>query len=93
MQPNFSGLPKRRCGAPCSHTDYGCSKLALTLQSGALEFPEVAQIRSWGCQCVGKILRKIFGLVQDENGIWRIRKNHELNELTGNADIVKIYKK
>ena len=32
-----------------------------------------------------KILRKTFGPVQDENGIWRIRKIHEL---TGNADIV-----
>jgi hypothetical protein len=39
-----------------------------------------------------KILRKIFGPVQDENGIWRIRKNRELNELIGNADS-KIYKK
>ena len=36
-----------------------------------------------------KILRKIFGPVQDENGIWRIRKNHDLNEVTGNADIVR----
>jgi len=36
-----------------------------------------------------KILRKIFGPVQDENGFWRIRKNHELNELIGNADIVR----
>ena len=39
-----------------------------------------------------KILRKIFGLVQDENGIWRIRKNHELYELVGNADIVRFIK-
>ena len=39
-----------------------------------------------------KILRKIFGPVEDENGIWRIRKNHELNELTGNADIVRFIK-
>jgi hypothetical protein len=30
--------------------------------------------------------------VQDENGIWRIRKNHELNELIGNADIVRFIK-
>ena len=36
-----------------------------------------------------KILRKIFDPVQDENGIWGIRKNHELNELIGNADIVR----
>jgi len=40
-----------------------------------------------------KTLRKIFGPVQDENGIWRIRKNHELNELTGNADFVRFIKK
>ena len=39
-----------------------------------------------------KILRKLFGPVQDENGIWRIRKNHELNELIGNADIVRFIK-
>ena len=36
-----------------------------------------------------KILRKLFGLVQDEKGIWRIRKNHELKELK----LSKIYKK
>jgi hypothetical protein len=39
-----------------------------------------------------KILRKIFGPVQDVNGIWRIKKNHELNELIGNADIVRFIK-
>jgi len=39
-----------------------------------------------------KILRKIFGTVQDENGIWRIRKNHELNELIGNTDMVRFIK-
>jgi hypothetical protein len=39
-----------------------------------------------------KILRKIFGLVQDEIGIWRIRKNHELNELIGNSDIIRFIK-
>jgi len=39
-----------------------------------------------------KILRKIFGPVQDENGFWRIRKNHKLNELIGNADIVRFIK-
>ena len=39
-----------------------------------------------------KILRKIFGPLQDGNGIWRIRKNHELNELIGNADIVGFIK-
>jgi hypothetical protein len=30
--------------------------------------------------------------VQDGNGIWRIRKNRELNELMGNADIVRFIK-
>ena len=39
-----------------------------------------------------KILRKTFDPVQDENGFWRIRKNHELNELIGNADIVRFIK-
>jgi len=36
--------------------------------------------------------RKIFGPVRDKNGIWRIRKNHELNELIGNTDIVRFIK-
>ena len=35
----------------------------------------------------------MFGPIQDGNGIWRIRKNHELNELMGNADIVRFIKK
>ena len=39
-----------------------------------------------------KILRKIFGPIQDGNGILRIRKNHELNELVGNADIGRFIK-
>jgi hypothetical protein len=39
-----------------------------------------------------KILRKIFGPIQDKNGSWRIRMNHELNELIGNADIVRFIK-
>ena len=39
-----------------------------------------------------KILRKTFDPVQDENRFWRIRKNHELNELIGNADIVRFIK-
>ena len=39
-----------------------------------------------------KILRKIFGPVQDKDGSWRIRINHELNELIGNADIVRFIK-
>jgi hypothetical protein len=36
-----------------------------------------------------KILRKIFGPIQDKDGSWRIRMNHELKELIGNADIVR----
>jgi hypothetical protein len=39
-----------------------------------------------------KILSKIFGAIQDENGIWRSRKNQELDELIGNADIVRFIK-
>jgi hypothetical protein len=39
-----------------------------------------------------KILRKIFGPVQEQNGIWRIRKNHKLNELIGNTDIIRFIK-
>ena len=34
----------------------------------------------------------MFGPVQDENGIWRIRKNYEMNELMGNADTVRFIK-
>jgi len=37
-------------------------------------------------------LRKMFDPVQDEKGIWRIRKNHELNELIRNTDIVRFIK-
>jgi hypothetical protein len=37
-------------------------------------------------------LRKIFGPVQNEDGSWRIRMNYELNELIGNADIVRFIK-
>jgi hypothetical protein len=40
-----------------------------------------------------RILRKIFGPVQNEDGSWRIRMNYELNELIGNADIVRFIKK
>jgi hypothetical protein len=36
-----------------------------------------------------RILRKIFGPVQNENGYWRIRMNHEMNEVIENADIVR----
>jgi hypothetical protein len=37
-------------------------------------------------------LRKIYGPVQNEDGSWRIRMNYELNELIGNADIVRFIK-
>jgi hypothetical protein len=39
-----------------------------------------------------RILRKIFGQVQNEDGSWRIRMNYELNELIGNADIARFIK-
>jgi hypothetical protein len=39
-----------------------------------------------------RILRKIFGPVQNEDGSWRIKMNYELNELIGNADIVRFIK-
>jgi len=40
-----------------------------------------------------RILRKIFGPVQNEDGSWRIRMNYELNELIENADIVRFMKR
>jgi hypothetical protein len=39
-----------------------------------------------------RILRKIFGSVQNKDGSWRIRMNHELNKLIENADIVRFIK-
>jgi hypothetical protein len=39
-----------------------------------------------------RILRKIFGPVQNEDGFWRIRMNHELNDLIKNTDIVRFVK-
>jgi hypothetical protein len=39
-----------------------------------------------------RILRKIFGPVQNEGGSWRIRMSHELNQLRENADIVRFIK-
>jgi hypothetical protein len=39
-----------------------------------------------------RILRKIFGPVQNEDGYWRIRMNYELNKLIENADIVRFIK-
>jgi hypothetical protein len=39
-----------------------------------------------------RILRKVFGPVQNEDGSWRIRINYKLNELIENADIVRFIK-
>jgi hypothetical protein len=39
-----------------------------------------------------RILRKIFGPVQNEDGSWRIRMNYELNELIETADRVRFIK-
>jgi hypothetical protein len=39
-----------------------------------------------------RVLRKIFGPVQNEDGPWRIRMNYELNELIENADMVRFIK-
>jgi len=39
-----------------------------------------------------RILRKIFGPVQNEDGFWRIRMNYELNDPIKTADIVRFVK-
>jgi len=39
-----------------------------------------------------RILRNIFGSVQNEDGFWRIRMIYELNDLIKNADIVRFVK-
>jgi hypothetical protein len=39
-----------------------------------------------------RILRKLFGPLQNEDGSWRIKKNYELNELIENADIIRFIK-
>jgi hypothetical protein len=39
-----------------------------------------------------RILKKIFGPVQNENGSWRSRMNYELNKPIENADIVRFIK-
>jgi hypothetical protein len=39
-----------------------------------------------------RILRKIFGPVQNKDGFWRIRMYHELNDLIKNADVVRYVK-
>jgi hypothetical protein len=39
-----------------------------------------------------RILRKISGPVQYEDGSWRIRKNHEMSVLVENTNIVRFIK-
>ena len=39
-----------------------------------------------------RILRKIFGPAQNEDGYWRIGMNYELRELIEIADIVRFIK-
>jgi len=56
---------------------YGCEAWTLTNRDERLRIYE------------RRILRKIYGPVQNEDGSWRIRMNYELNELIENADIYK----
>jgi hypothetical protein len=60
---------------------YGCE--ARTIRARGEQYLRIFERR---------ILSKIFGPVQKEDGSWRIRMNHELNELTVNADIVRFIK-
>jgi hypothetical protein len=60
---------------------YGCEAWALTTRDE--QYLRIFERR---------ILRKIFGPVQNEYGSWRIRMNHELNELIENADILRFIK-
>jgi len=60
---------------------YGCE--AWTLTNGDEQHLRIFERR---------ILRKISGPVQNEDGSWRIRMNYELKELIGNADIVRFIK-
>ena len=60
---------------------YGCEPWTLTTQ-------DEQYLRIFDC----RILRKIFGPVQNEDGSWRIKMNCELNELIENAYIVKFIK-
>jgi len=43
-------------------------------------------------KCEGRILRKFFGPVQNEDGFWIIRMNYKLNDLIKYADIVRFVK-
>jgi hypothetical protein len=60
---------------------YGCEAWTLTNR-------DKQHLRIFEC----RILRKILGPVQNEDGSWRIRMNYELNELIENVDIVRFIK-
>jgi hypothetical protein len=60
---------------------YGCE--AWTLTNRGEQYLRIFERR---------ILRKIFGPVQNEDGFWRIRMNHELNDLIKSADILRFVK-
>jgi len=60
---------------------YGCEAWTLTIR-------EEKHLRIFE----HRILRKIFGPVQNEDGSWRIRMNYELNELIGDTHIVRLIK-
>jgi hypothetical protein len=60
---------------------YGCEAWTLTDR-------DEQHLRIFEC----RILKNIFGPVQNEDGSWRIRMNYELNQLIGNADIVRFIK-
>jgi len=60
---------------------YGCE--AWTLRNRDEQYLRIFERR---------ILRKIFGPVQNEEESWRIRMNYELNKLIENADRVRFIK-
>ena len=60
---------------------YGCKAWTLTTR-------DEQYLKIFEC----RILTKIFGPVQNEDGSCRIRMNHELNKLTENANIVRCIK-
>jgi hypothetical protein len=60
---------------------YGCEAWTVTIRDD--QYLKISERR---------MLRKIFGPVQNEDGYWRIRMNYELKELIKNADIVRFIK-
>jgi hypothetical protein len=60
---------------------YGCE--AWTLTNRDVQYLRIFERR---------ILRKIFGPVQNEDGFCRIRMKHKLNDLIKNADTVRYVK-